>query len=210
MEGVFMSEIYFIGGSPCSGKSSIAKMLVEKYGFNSYKQDDYLEEYIKKGAGEGRELFQKVSRLSMEEMWMREPREQCLEEISLYETMLRYCLDDISKLPQDKPIVAEGAGFLPYLAKRLNIDTSHYICIVPTKEFQLSTYSKRPWISQYLAECPDQDRAFANWMARDALLAEKVLSDSKDLGYPYLIVDGAHDIHENCALVEEVFRLSSV
>jgi hypothetical protein len=47
-------------------------------------------------------------------------------------------------------------------------------------------------------------------MGRDALLAEKVLGDSKDLGYPYLIVDGTHDIHENFALVEKTFRLSAV
>jgi len=63
-----MSDIYYIGGAPCCGKSSIAEMLVQKYGFQYYKQDDYLDEYISRGASEGHELFQKVASMSMEEM----------------------------------------------------------------------------------------------------------------------------------------------
>ena len=30
-------KTYFIGGSPCSGKSTVAEMLSEKYGFYYYK-----------------------------------------------------------------------------------------------------------------------------------------------------------------------------
>ena len=68
-----MAEIYYIGGSPCSGKSTIAERLVEKYGFQYYKQDDHLEEYMKRGASEGHGLFKKVSLRTVEEMWMRDP-----------------------------------------------------------------------------------------------------------------------------------------
>ncbi len=205
-----MSEIYYIGGSPCSGKSSIAEMLVQKYSFQYFKQDDFLDEYMKKGASEEHDLFKKVLLMSMEEMWMRDPSEQCHEEISLYEIMLAYSMNNISAFSQDKPIIAEGAGFLPHLVKSMNVDKSHYICIVPTKEFQVSAYSKREWIVHYLSDCSDKDRAFANWMDRDALLAEKVLKDAKNLDYQHLIVDGTSGIDENFAFVEKVFRLGIV
>ena len=41
-----MEGLYIIGGSPCSGKSTIAEMIAEKYDFNYFKVDDYLEQYI--------------------------------------------------------------------------------------------------------------------------------------------------------------------
>lgn len=36
-----MTDIYYIGGSPCSGKSTVAEMIAEKYGFHYYKVDFY-------------------------------------------------------------------------------------------------------------------------------------------------------------------------
>ena len=42
-----MTNIYFIGGSPCSGKSTVAEILAEKYDLYYFKVDDFLEEYTK-------------------------------------------------------------------------------------------------------------------------------------------------------------------
>ena len=41
-----MKEIYYMGGSPCSGKSTAAEILAERYGLYYFKVDDYLEKYI--------------------------------------------------------------------------------------------------------------------------------------------------------------------
>lgn len=38
-------NVYILGGSPCSGKSTIAGMLQKEYGFYYYKVDDDLETY---------------------------------------------------------------------------------------------------------------------------------------------------------------------
>lgn len=34
-------DIYWIGGSPCSGKSTIAEILAEKHDFTVFKCDDF-------------------------------------------------------------------------------------------------------------------------------------------------------------------------
>ena len=53
-------------------------------------------------------------------------------------------------------MVIEGAVLLPeYIAKN-NIDYNKYICIVPTEDFQISKYSERNWIRNYLEGCSDQ------------------------------------------------------
>ena len=204
-----MSEVFFIGGSPCSGKSTIAEMLVRKYELAYFRQDDYLDDYLKRGSDEGHKLFQHVLSLSSEQMWMRDPAEQCAEEFSLYETMFAYSMEDISDLATDRPIIAEGAGFLPHLMKQLPVDESHFVCVVPTRDFQITTYVDREWIHHYLSDCRDQDQAFANWMERDALLGERVLRDAENLGYQHLVVDGSTDVDHNCAWVEDVFDLKN-
>ena len=40
IENVF-SKAYVLGGSPCSGKSTIAEMLVAEFGFQYYRADDH-------------------------------------------------------------------------------------------------------------------------------------------------------------------------
>ena len=41
---------YYIGGSPCSGKSTVAEIISEKYNLYYFKVDDFLEKYTKMGA----------------------------------------------------------------------------------------------------------------------------------------------------------------
>lgn len=68
-----MEGLYIIGGSPCSGKSTIAEMIAEKYDFNYFKVDDYLEQYMKKAQEDGKPLSARAMQMSPEETWMRSP-----------------------------------------------------------------------------------------------------------------------------------------
>jgi len=68
-----MKEIYYIGGSPCSGKSTIAEMLAIEYGFAYYKLDDYLWTYMEQAATDGKPLSTLQLAMNFEQMWMRSP-----------------------------------------------------------------------------------------------------------------------------------------
>ena len=48
-------NIYCIGGSPCSGKSTIAEALAAKHGLHYFKVDDHLDKYLKRGAADGKD-----------------------------------------------------------------------------------------------------------------------------------------------------------
>lgn len=45
-----MKTICYIGGSPCSGKSTVAQALAERYGLTPFKVDDHLDALIDRGA----------------------------------------------------------------------------------------------------------------------------------------------------------------
>lgn len=57
-------EAYYIGGSPCSGKSSIAELFAAKRGFMYYKLDDFIFPYMHQAAESGKPLS--AAQLSMD------------------------------------------------------------------------------------------------------------------------------------------------
>lgn len=201
------NPIYYIGGGTCCGKSTIAELLCAKYDFTYYKLDDYLEPYVSKLSLDGHFLAKHIQTLSQEETWMRTPNEQFLEELALYNNMFDYAKKDIEFISDGKMILAEGAGFLPNIMKSEHISSNNYICIVPTKEFQIEKYSKRSWIKNYLEGISDQNLAFSNWMERDVIFSEHVLAQAQLLGYKTIVVDGKKSVDEILAIVEYTFRL---
>ncbi len=202
-----MRQIYYIGGSPCCGKSTVAEIISKKYNFQYFKVDDLLEVYINKGAKLRKPILSKIAEMSLDEIWLREPEVQNLEEQEIYNEMIEFILEDLNNLNSEVPIITEGAAFLPKLMGEIEVGKSNYICIVPTNEFQYEMYSKRPWVMEYLEGCSNKELAFENWMKRDYLFAESVLKDAKKLGYPTMVVDGKRSIDENLDIIEEVFKI---
>ena len=145
--------------------------------------------------------------MSLDQLWLRSPEKLNEEELLTYEKLYPYFMNELDKLDDSKPIITEGAAFLPLLISKAEVDKAHYICIVPAKEFQIRHFSERQWVKYYLASCSDIKNAFNNWMERDVLFALTVLSQAKELGYATLVVDGAKSIDENYQFVTNTFRL---
>ena len=191
-----MIDTYYIGGSPCSGKSTIAEALSKKYNLHYFKVDDYLDRYMKQGATSKKEICLKVETMNPEQIWMREPLVQCKEELLIYEEIFEFILEDLKQIDCKNGIITEGAAYLPKLAKNFNIPSEKYISITPSKEFQIFHYSKREWVPYVLAECSNKEKAFENWMNRDVLFAEAVQQQCKELGYVSLINNGELAVDE--------------
>lgn len=56
-------NIYYIGGSPCAGKSSVAEILSRRYGLYYFKVDDFLDRYMQAGARRGCPVCRKAADL---------------------------------------------------------------------------------------------------------------------------------------------------
>ena len=114
---------------------------------------------------------------------------------------------DIIKDFGNRDVIVEGAAILPELIRANHIHVKNYVCIVPTKEFQLENYKKREWVHEYLKSCSNPDLAFENWMARDIRFAERMLEKAKAYNMNYIVVDGSKSIEENYAYVLKMFEL---
>ncbi len=202
-----MIETYYIGGSPCSGKSTIAEILAEKYKLNYFKVDDHLDEYIKIGASQGKPICKKQLKMNTEQIWMRDSSLQCQEELLFYEEIIEYILSDLRDMTSSRAIITEGAAYLPVLIKKYNISRERYYSIVPTKEFQIFHYQQREWVPCVLGESRDKERAFNNWMERDALFALEVKNQCMEEGFSFIINDGTIEIATLSCILAEHFGL---
>lgn len=198
-------KAYVIGGSPCSGKSTVASYIAEHYDLFYFKVDDKLEEYTELGAELGFKMCSKIRGMTAEETWMRPPELQTSEELAFYREIFPFVLQDMKKI--SVPLIAEGAAFLPELVKDLALEA--YVCITPSKQFQIEHYRQREWVQYVLHDCSDPQKAFENWMERDALFAEHVRRKCDELGVFSFVTDGTQTIKEQIEKVIRIFQFQS-
>lgn len=202
-----LENIYWIGGSPCAGKSSISEMLVKKYNFTLYKCDDYLNSHMELGAERKYPIMSKVSSMTCDEVWMRDIDEQVIEEFQYYREELKLILEELENYPRDERILIEGTAILPEFIEDMGIDKNKSVFIVPTADFQLKHYKKREFIPYVLKGCTSQEKAYENWMERDIRFAKEVAREAKLNGRNLIIVDGKKSLEDNFNVVEEFFEL---
>lgn len=196
--------IIWIGGSPCSGKSTIAERLCDDFDFDYYKCDDHLDRFLQLGVEMKKPIMLKFSAMDINQTWIeRSVDEQVRDEVEFYEVAFEIILNDLASRQSTKPLVVEGAACMPSNIAKHNICKENYICIVPTSQFQNAQYARRDWVNSYLSSCRDINLAFTNWMKRDEIFAQKVLSDAQQMKLKYLLVDGNATIEENYQFVVE-------
>ncbi len=200
-------NIYYIGGSPCAGKSSVAEILSKKHDLYYFKTDDFLDRYMQAGARKGYPVCRKTAGMSAEQIWMREPLLQCREEFDIYREIFEFVAADLKLIDWKGGIITEGAVYLPELMKQSGIPDSRYISITPAKEFQITHYRERDFVPLVLEGCSDKEKAFRNWMDRDILFAQGVQRQCQKENYVSVINDGTMGMAELANLVAVHFEL---
>lgn len=200
---------YWIGGSPCSGKTTIADRLAERYGTAIYRCDDAYFEHEKIIKPYQQPVFSKISHGTCDEIWLRPVEQQIAEELEIYREEFPFILKDLEVFPLTETVLVEGAALLPELLAARGIEQHRCIWIVPTEAFQNEHYTQRDWRHDVLATCSDPEQSWQNWMARDAGFASAVAKSAKALGFRLIVVDGSKSIAENEETVENHFGLKN-
>ena len=69
--GEILAQAYFLGGSPCSGKSTIAKTLATQYELDYYNVDDHYPDHVNRCDPHKHPTMYKITRMSWDKIWMR-------------------------------------------------------------------------------------------------------------------------------------------
>jgi hypothetical protein len=206
LDASWLANLYLIGGSPCSGKTTITNWIAETYGLPAYRCDDAYFEHAKELTAE-QPVYSRLIKANSEEIWMRSVPQQIDEELEIYREEFPFIVRDLKNLARSGPVIAEGAALLPSLVATLGIASSRTIWIVPTEAFQRHHYGQRDWRHDVVKDCSDPEQAWENWMARDAGFARRVAREADDHGFALITVDGSVSIGTNLAIVEHHFEL---
>lgn len=201
------SQAYILGGSPCSGKSTLAEMLAAQGNFYYYKADDHDPEHMRQSTPEQQPVMSRYASLSWDTIWSQSPERLLADALAYYHERFPLILNDLSLLSEDRPILLEGVAFLPDLLHHYPVNPKHVIFMVPTFEFQLHHYRQRPWIQSILKECHDPHQAFANWMKRDRLFGLEMIRQAHECGFPVILVDGSVNISTQLERIRAQFDL---
>ena len=198
--------LYLIGGSPCSGKSTIAAHLAERYQLIPIKLDDLVEGFTQAARRDGAPISTLRENRTTDQIWLREPAAMAEEEWAFYEEIFPYLWQYLAE-NQDRPMILEGAGLLPHLISSLDLDVS-YLCITPSADFQKEQYAKREWVPYVLQNSSNPQLAFDNWMNRDILFAQRCRREAERLSYPHLLTNGSRRIEEMTEQAADILDLA--
>jgi 2-phosphoglycerate kinase len=203
LEGVF-----WLGGSPCSGKSSISEIITSRFGLDVYHVDEAFESHARRFDSLRQPALTKWSQSSWDQRWM-QPVERLVQDvIACYREHFTLVLEDIFSLPKRQSLLVEGTALLPAQVASALSSPSHAIWLIPTGDFQMAHYSKRDWVRGVLAQCSEPEVAFRNWMERDIRFAQWIEAEASATGLSLLRVDGHRTIEENAEAVARHFQLS--
>src|SRR5512133_1785392 len=178
-----LSHVYWLGGSPCAGKSSIADTLSQRYGMQLYRCDEAFYRHLDQITPDEQPVFYRVMHLSSEALWMRPVAQQVEETIEIYHEEFPLILADLLALPLDRPILAEGAALMPDLVAPLLADPRRGMWVVPSPEFQRHHYEQRDWWRDVVRERSHPPHALEHWMQCERLVAREVAELAQVRGF---------------------------
>jgi len=202
LEGVF-----WLGGSPCAGKSSVSEIISSRFGLDVYHVDEAFEAHAQRFDPARHPALAKWSNSSWDQRWMRPVKSLVQEAIDCYREHFTMVLKDILSLPKLRSVLVEGTSLLPAQVAGVLSRQSSAIWLIPTADFQRSHYSKRDWLRGILAQCSKPDEAFDNWMERDSRFAQWLETEASACHFALLRVDGTRTIEQNAEAVATHFQL---
>lgn len=192
-------HVYWLGGSPCSGKTSIARQLAAQLDLELYICDEHFPRHVAGASPVKQPTLARIASLSWEQVFMAPVEEQVARTLAAYREEFALILADLAT--NDEPLIAEGAALMPELLAGVAGALERAAWVIPDESFQRQTYARREWIQGILAETSDPEQAFENWMARDAVFAQTIQAQAAGLGRQVLVVNGEQTIEENGQIV---------
>ena len=119
-------NIYFLLGCPCSGKTTVGKMLAEKYNMYYFSGDDRRFDYYKLAEKEKHPFMTKDG----SGFWEWSPEEMVAWEKGVISEQTPYILDDLNELSKCNPsVLFDGMLDLDIVSKAVQPDRVLYLSV---------------------------------------------------------------------------------
>lgn len=199
----------WIGGGQWAGKTTVAHLLAHRYGVTAYHYDYHdARGHDDRRLARRLRLGEPLEPPNAEDAWVRRtPEEMAEETLGGFPVRFEWALDDLRALDSGRPVIAEGWGLRPELVAPLLDSLQRMLVLVPTEGFRQHRIQTLPRAQAFSRahEVSDPERAQANRIARDRLVAEDAAHTAARLGMRVIEVDGSREAEAVADLVADHF-----
>ena len=207
-----LAHVLWIGGSPCSGKSTISHTIARIYVFIDYHLDAWSSNHFARRIAAGDAEAAAFLKMNMDQRWIERPVEALVHEaITSWRDHFYQVIEDLQTLPKENCIIAEGNFFPECVAPYLS-SPHQAIWLIPTDSFcdqgrrrRWEELARRLKMHGVYDDGSDPEQRRRNVIARDCQLARYVKQQAETLHLPIYEVDGSRSREEMQELVENHF-----
>ena len=175
-----LSEVLWIGGSVCSGKTTVARHLGDEHGVAVYHYDDFERAH--------RARLGLPAEPDYDELWLRRTAEDIADRRWRgWRRRFAIVLEDLASFDSERVVVAEGIGLFPALVAPMLRDRRRAVWLVASPAFLPVARRKRGMSLPSLTT--DPARAERNLIESDLLIAARVAHEALRAGLPVIDVD---------------------
>ena len=136
-----LKNVYFVCGNACAGKSTIARMIADRHGFELYDMDARYECHRAIAAPE----YQPNMCYHMQDFhaqWMRPAEEQARWNMASLNEQTDMAIADLMRISSDKPVVADVLFSPAYTPE--TVDYGRFVFLTVDKSVLRQRYFERP------------------------------------------------------------------
>jgi 2-phosphoglycerate kinase len=185
-----LRHVYWIGGGSGAGKSTIARRIAADHGFRFYSTDAVMAEHATRCAPEDCPFLSQFRTMDMDERWLNRSPELMLETFHWFRgECFGPIVEDLLRLPDEPPVIAEGFRLLPPLVQPLMTAPHQAVWLLPTPGFRRAAFASRAALWEIAGKTSNPERALLNLLDRDRMFTERLREQTRRLQLPVIDVD---------------------
>lgn len=205
-----LRHVYWIGGAPGAGKSTIARRLADRHGMHLYATDDVMSDHFGRTTAEESPFLSLFAAMDMDERWLNRSPQTMLETFHWFRGEgFALIVEDLVRLRgAGIPVVAEGFRLLPQLVQPLLAEPRQAVWLLPTPGFRAAALESRGSTWTIAGRTSAPERARANLIERDRMFTDRLIEQTRQLGLSAIHLEiGGLSEDELDAEVSRIFGL---
>ena len=182
-EAAALTDVRWLGGSPCAGKSTVAALLAARHGLRVYSCDAAFDRHAASADPTAAPTLARLRGMTWDDVFLRPRRTMTRDAVAACAEAFPLVLADLAALPPGRLVIAEGMALLPECVAILGARAlARAAWLVPAPAFQRAHYARRAWARELVEGTRDPATAFENWMRRDEASARLVRAQASRVG----------------------------